>query len=520
MDPRDAHKTAFVADGKLWQFKVLPFGCVTGPNSFSRFMSGVISGLERTKIYLDDCIVYSRTEDEHEKDLRALLKRLTEYNLKISIKKCKFFKREVKYLGFIVSSQGIRSDPEKTKAVEDWKAPTTVNALQRFLGFCAFYHRFLKNLSSVAAPMYKLLRKDEKYVWSTEINDAFKKLKSMLVNLPILAFPDPRKGYDVHTDASMHGLGAAIVQDGRPVAFASRSLTAAEKNYSTTEQEALCVNFALKYFYPYLYGANLTIYTDHAALKSILSTKEPRGRIARWILEMQGHSYTIIHRKGIHNTDADALSRRDQIHAQVLQGEVSTGGEGSPGVISPGGDGVEQALATLKKNQMNDPNIQAIMKKGVKLPFLWKFELLYYQYEDMRMVPVIPKVMVESVLKSSHDLPTGGHFGVDKTLSKVRLLGWWIGIIEDIKNWVFHCHVCQKYKIRTDSTFAPMKPIIATKVGEIWAMDIAVLPLSKSGNKYLLVFMEYLSKWCISVALPSFDTDHVAQALLYEIVFK
>ncbi|KAG1255504.1 hypothetical protein G6F68_010323 [Rhizopus microsporus] len=158
MDPRDAHKTAFIANGALYQFKVLPFGCVTGPNSFSRFMHGVIQNLPRVMVYLDDVICFSRTKEEHEQDLRALLQRLSEYNLKISVKKCRFFKKEVTYLGFIVSSNGIRSDPEKIEAIKEWPTPTTVKALQRFLGFCAFYHRFIKNLSQTAAPMYALLR--------------------------------------------------------------------------------------------------------------------------------------------------------------------------------------------------------------------------------------------------------------------------------------------------------------------------------------------------------------------------
>ncbi|KAG0736417.1 hypothetical protein G6F23_010961 [Rhizopus arrhizus] len=216
MDPRDAHKTAFIANGALYQFKVLPFGCVTGPNSFSRFMHGVIQNLPRVMVYLDDVICFSRTKEEHEQDLRALLQRLSEYNLKISVKKCRFFKKEVKYLGFIVSSNGIRSDPEKIEAIKEWPTPTTVKALQRFLGFCAFYHRFIKNLSQTAAPMYALLRKDAPFVWSKEADQAFITLKIIIMTLPTLAYPDPHKPYDVHTDASMFGLGAIIVQNGRP----------------------------------------------------------------------------------------------------------------------------------------------------------------------------------------------------------------------------------------------------------------------------------------------------------------
>lgn len=346
--------------------------------------------------------------------------------MKISIEECQFFEQEVKYLGYIVNSQGIRSNPKKIKVIQDWNAPTTVGDLQRFLGFCAFYHRFMCNLSETAAPLYKLLRKDTAFEWTEEAERAFQTLKEMIMTLPTLAYPGPLKPYDVHTDASMHGLGAIIVQGGRPVSFASRTLTPAEKNYNTSEQEALCVVYALKHFYPYLYGAKLTIYTDHAALKSILSTKEPKGRIARWILQIQGYSFTIVHRKGVLNADADALSRRDQVNSQ----ETTTNPQGGNGY----GENMLSGLLHLKNEQLQDPVIKAILKEDVKTPFKWIDNILYHEYEDKSRVPVIPQAMVEAVFRSVHNLPTGGHFGMDKTIAKLRLLGWWPNMVEDTRN--------------------------------------------------------------------------------------
>ncbi|CEP09327.1 hypothetical protein, partial, partial [Parasitella parasitica] len=282
------------------------------------------------------------------------------------------------------------------------------------------------------------------------------------------------------------------------------------------EEPQTVTNAPYKHFYPYLYGTSLTIYTDHAALKSILSTKEPKGRIARWILAIQGYSFTIVHRKGALNVDADALSRRDQINSQDIQaGKVIE-------APSQGGSGVEavqflSGILKLKAEQLEDKAIQAILKEDVKKPYTFKEEILWYQYEDGSMVPITPQSMVKSLLRSVHNLPTGGHYGVDKTLAKVRLLGWWPTMMDDIKQWIRTCDECQRYKIRNDSAVPPMKPIVPSRVGEIWALDIAMLPLSTAGNRYLLVMCEYLSKWTITVALPSYDTDHIAQALLYEL---
>lgn len=194
-----------------------------------------------------------------------------------------FFKQEVQFLGFLLSANGIRSNPTKTEAIKEWPIPTTVRGLQRFLGFCVFYHKFIKDLSSIAKPLYLLLKKDGKFEWDSTTAAAFEQLKSVMIDLPTLSYPNSKLPYHLHADASNYGLGAALVQEGRPIAFASRNLTKAEVNYNTTEKECLTIVWVLDYFHAYVYGADLTVYTDHAALKAILTTKTPKGQIARWI---------------------------------------------------------------------------------------------------------------------------------------------------------------------------------------------------------------------------------------------
>jgi hypothetical protein len=325
-----------------------------------------------------------------------------------------------------------------------------------------------------------------------------------MMELPTLAYPNPDLAYDLHTDASNVGLGIALVQSGRPVAFASKTLSPAEQNYSTTEKECLAIVWALNYFYPYLYGATFTIYTDHAALKSILSTKMPRGRIARWILTVQSYQFTIVHRKGILNGDADALSRLPEEDIAAVQNNQSI---------------EELSLQGFKTLQENDQEIK-FLKKEVKLPYEMKNGILCYKTEGRLSVPIIPTTLRTNVIIRYHNGITGGHFGVDKTLEKIKTVGFWKTMKEDVKEYIKCCHECQVFKIRTDSTVPPMKPILPRYVGDIWAMDVAELPEAKSGNKYILVFMEYLTKWAITIPLASVTTGRVVEVLLYEISLK
>ncbi|CEP07164.1 hypothetical protein, partial, partial [Parasitella parasitica] len=334
------------------------------------------------------------TFEEHVEDVNRVLERLNKFNLKINIKKCQWFQPEVKFLGFLVNGEGIRSNPEKVAVVKDWKAPGSKKALLRFLGFANFYHKFISSLSSKAKPLYHLMKEDRPFIWGEKEQSAFDNLKQELMTLPTLVYPNPNWPYDLHCDGSNTGLGACLVQNSKPIAFASKTLTSAEQNYSTTEKECLAIVWALQHFHPYIYGAQLNIYTDHLALKSILATKLPRGRIARWIVALQEyHPYTIIHKKGLLNVDADALSRIDQNNQSAAI------------------DIANVTAKDIKDLQRVDAKISLMLKNGIKAPFKWMNEIVCYQ-EDNRTVPVIPLALIEKVLSHAHNQATGGHFGV------------------------------------------------------------------------------------------------------------
>ncbi|CEP07116.1 hypothetical protein, partial, partial [Parasitella parasitica] len=440
--------------------------------------------------------------DQHKQDVARFLGRLAEYNLRINPKKCQWFSKEVKFLGFLVSGEGIRSNPEKVKVVKDWKAPVNKKGLLRFLGSAVFYHRFIDSLSSKAKPLYALLKKDVDFIWDSKAQQAFDLIKQELISLQTLAYPNPQLPYVLHCDASDVGLGACVIQLGRPIAFASRTLNSAEYNYTTTEKECLAIVWVLKQFHPYLYGSKFTIYTDHAALKSILGTKMPKGRLARWIMALQEYQpYDIVHKKGTLNTDADALSRTHSMNAQDFQLK-------------------DIDLAMFRELHKADPNIRFLKRDGIRKPYVWNDNGLVCYEEDGRVVPFIPVGLIEQVLFHVHSKDTAGHFGIDKTYNKAREIGWWPNMGADITNWVMTCEGCQRLKVRNDLTRPPMRPITPRHVGEIWTTDIATLPESHTGERYLLVLMEYLSKWVVAVPLKSFDTGSIVQVILYEVVLK
>lgn len=498
LDEASAEKTAFIANGELYEFNFLPFGVMNGPASFSRLMNIVLKGIKSCMCYIDDIIIFSASVEDHIQDVKIVLDRLLQYNLRLSKGKCKWFCQEVAFLGFLVNDSGIRSNPEKTKVVTQWQAPKDKKALMRFLGFATFYHRFIRNLADKAKPLYLLLKKDVKYTWTASANKAFEEIKQEITRLPTLAYPDSRLPYDLHCDASDVGLDACLVQQGRPIAFASRTLNTAERNYSTTEKECLCLVWSIHHFHAYTYGAVLTVYTNHASLRAILSTKMPRGRIARWIMTLQEYQpMNVVHRKGVDNKDADALSRLES-NSQ------------DPSTLD---------AKSFLMLQQADPYIKMLLQQGIQAPFKWKQNMVCYQEGDT-LIPVVPKALVQTVLAKAHDDITGGHFGEDKTMGKVKQMGWWATRKEDVTNWVRHCQACQIYKVRNNSQVAPMKQILPTYFGEIWAANIAILPTSTSGKKYILVLMEYLSKWAVTAALSSFESESVIQVLLYEVVLK
>ena len=301
LDQDAQEKAAFVTRGGLWKWRVLPFGLTSAPATFERLMEQVLKGLQWKSLllYLDDVIVFSPDFQTHMDRLGTVLARFRQANLKLKPSKCELLQERVRYLGHVVSREGVSTDPEKVKAIKEWQVPRCQTEVRTFLGFMGYYRRFCQDYATIAKPLTVLTAKDVKFVWGTEQQAAFDKLRLIMVDAPVLAYPDMNLEYLLDTDASLDGVGAVLsqVQGGqeRVIAFYSKTLSTPERNYCVTRRELLAIVMATKHFRPYLYGKKFHLRTDHASLQWLYKRKEPSHQVARWLEQLAEFHFTMEH---------------------------------------------------------------------------------------------------------------------------------------------------------------------------------------------------------------------------------
>lgn len=289
MNEADKPKTAFVTRNGLFQFTVMPFGLCNSPTTFERLMEVVLAGLNFNicLVYIDDIIIFGKTFDETLQNLEQVFKKLQSAGLKLKASKCTLFKKEVLFLGYKVSGDGVQTDPEKVAVVEKWPVPIDASEVRSFVGLCSYYRRFIAGFSSMAKPLFRLTEKGREFKWTTDCQNAFDNLKKCLTTAPLLAHPNFSLPFILDTDASQVGLGAVLSQEIegkiRVITYASRTLSKSERKYCVTRKELLALVFACKHFRHYLYGHKVKVRTDHSALKWLMSFKDPQGQVARWI---------------------------------------------------------------------------------------------------------------------------------------------------------------------------------------------------------------------------------------------
>ena len=309
-------KTAFVTPDGHYEWLVMGMGLTNAPATFQRLMYKVLGNLlwKNAMAYMDDVVIFSPTYEQHLKDVEAVLQKIQAAGLKIKPPKCSFAKTEVQYLGFIISAEGVMCDPVNTDKVKAFRTPANRRDVRSFLGLTSYYRRFISQYANLAKPLYELTKDDVQFKWTDKEQRAFETLRERLITPPVLAYPDMSKDFIVATDASGVGLGAVLKQKDeqgkeRVIAYASRILNKAERNYSTTERECLALKFATTIFRPYLYGTRFTVITDHQSLVYLKSMKNLNGRLARWKLHLLDFEFDIVYKKGKLNTDADTMSR-------------------------------------------------------------------------------------------------------------------------------------------------------------------------------------------------------------------
>ncbi|GBM73680.1 Retrovirus-related Pol polyprotein from transposon 297 [Araneus ventricosus] len=298
------------SNGSLW------FSTLDLRSGYWQINGHSIGGLtsEACLVYLDDIIIVGRTFEEHLNNIRKVFQRLQKVNLKLSPKKCRFFRKKVSYLGHIISADRVKTDPEKTKTVVDWPCSETIQDLRSFLGPCTYYRHFVRNFSAIARLLHKLTEATSNINWTEECEKSFNNLNQALITSSVLTYPRTDKEFILDTDASNEGIGDVLSQKTENeecvIAYFSNTLDKPERNYCVTRKELIAIVKSIEHFHHYLCGRKFLLRTDHASLGWLLNFREPEGQIACWIQRLQEYDFEIQHRKGTSRGNADALSQR------------------------------------------------------------------------------------------------------------------------------------------------------------------------------------------------------------------
>ncbi|KAI4889192.1 hypothetical protein NFI96_012963 [Prochilodus magdalenae] len=426
----DEWKTAFLTARGHYEYRVMSFGLRNAPSVFQSFINDVLRDmLGRFVIaYIDDILVYSPDLPTHVQHVRRVLSRLLENQLYVKGEKCEFHLSSVSFLGYIISSEGVVMDDRKITAVANWPIPNSIRELQKFLGFANFYRRFIRNFSSVAAPLTSLLKGNAKrLVWNPQAGSAFEELKRRFTTAPLLQHPDPTKPFVVEVDASNVGVGAVLSQRSgeppklRPVAYFSHKLSPAERNYGIGDKELLAIKLAFDEWRHWLEGAQypFLVLTDHKNLEYLRSAKRLNSRQARWSLFFSRFNFQITYRPGTRNTKADALSR-------IFENEPS-----EPPASKP----------------ILEPNI-------VLSPVRWEIDDEIDRLNMVEPVPetcptdrlYVPAQVRDRLVTWAHTSLTSGHPGETRTYQLLSGKYWWESMSKDVHRFVSSCSTCSQCK--------------------------------------------------------------------------
>ncbi|XP_069498702.1 uncharacterized protein, partial [Ambystoma mexicanum] len=457
----DEWKTAFRTKYGLFEYQVMPFGLCNAPAAFQYFMNDVLRELIDVcvVVYIDDILVYSSSEEEHQRHVKKVLERLRQHSLFAKLEKCVFNATEVEFLGFILSPNGVHMDSKKVDAIIKWPSPTSVKGVQSMLGFANFYRRFIPEFSRIVQPITALLKKNKRFEWSSEAEQAFQDLKAKFISAPVLKHPRPELPYIMETDASSLAMGAVLSQRDsvtnqlHPVAFWSRKFSPPEINYSITDKELLAIRSAFKAWRHYLLGARhtVTVMTDHRNLQYLKTAKAQSSRQLRWALFLAEFDFLITYRPGSKNGKADALSRMgvDEhlinpdpipiIPEQRILGLVSTQSF--------------EDIKTTVKSLLTPTDLQDWQLKGKD--FSVDQDLPYFR--GRLHLPC--EKLQKQVISGYHDSLMEGHPGITKTMEKIKRHFWWPSWKRDIRDFVISCGVCAQNKSQKQRPAGLLQPL-------------------------------------------------------------
>lgn len=591
---KDKPKTAFVTPMGFFECNRLPFGLTSSPATFQRLMDKCLGDLnyKQCLVYLDDIIIFSKTLDEHLERLGEIFKRLSAYGLKLKPSKCSLLKKSVKYLGHIVSEYGVQTDPDKTEAIRNWPTPSNVKELRSFLGFAGYYRRFIEGYSKIAAPLHSLtggvLEKTKEgkqkmraptWNWTDKCQQAFEQLIEKFVSPPILAYANYELPFELHTDASGEGLGAALYQvyeDGtkRVIAYGSRGLHKSERNYPAHKAEFLALKWAVTdKFKDYLYGRKFTVLTDNNPLTYVLTSAKLDATGHRWLAALSAFDFDIIYRPGKQNADADMLSRNpkhcervdltctdSQVfkalckyhHVDLSYTEAISRQYPVAEAVAMGGGAVFKeewevgnipgmSIVQWKEAQAEDKDINRALyylRRGHKpntterrkesletLSILREWDKLVMSNGILcrKRTEMDGRTLQQLVLPKAYHATVlkyihddMGHLGIERCIDLVRSRFFWPRMAQTLEAYIKTCERCLRFKASPNyKDKAPLVSIKTKEPMELLCMDFLSLEESKGGYTSVLVITDHFTRY--AQAYPTRNqTAHTTAKIMFE----
>ena len=523
MAPNSIEKTAFTADNQTYMYRVMPFGLKNAPSLFMRYMNTIFEDhLNKfVSIYLDDVIIYSKTFEEHMEHLRLAFAVIEKNNLKLHAEKSKFICEEIKFLGFIVGRKGIKPDEDRVAAIKNIPVPTKVRDIKSFIGSMNYYRKFIKDFASIAQPLTKLLKKGIKFEWTQECQVSFDQLKNALMSPPILSHFRKEGQLILYTDASEKGFGAILcqMQDDveRVLYYASKATKPYEEIQAATQLELAAVKWAItEKFHQYLLGRHFILRTDHCALCWLISSEDPGGKLRRWSWLLMPYNFTIQYKSGKEHGNVDILSRNSLRERMEQDNELPMfQTEGIDIAKEQNKDSwIRNVKQRIQENRLKR-NEDYILEDG---------KLFAFRYDSLgvkRKLLCLPNHLRSDVLQSLHDDKTSGHIGFIKTLYKAQERFYFPKMPKVIRKYVRSCKLCQSKKSDPGPIKGELQQIVANEPYEIVGVDVlGPLPLTKKKNKYIILCIDYFTKYLEGQAVKAADSETTADFLIEKVILR
>ena len=515
LDEESQLLTTFQTPYGRYCFLRLPFGLKVSQDIFQLKMDQILENVKGATGISDDVVVYGKTEEEHDESLRNLMKAAAEHGLVFNSEKCNIKTQSITFFGATYTPEGVHPDPDKIRDLKAMPAPTNKKELQEFLGFVTYMSPFIKNLAEKSAPLRDLLKKESLFIWEDHHQKCFQNLKDVVLDDATLVYFDTKINPTLETDASIKGLGVTLLQNDKPVAFASKTLTDAETRYACIERELLAIVYGVERFHTYLYGRKFIIKTDHKPLVMITQKPLVRAppRLQRMLLRLQQYDFTIEYKPGKDMTLADTLSRlpspgnNDTIDLDLTIGQVRFSSE---------------KIKSLQHETKHDPTLSKLIATIIEgwpdsiqdLPTtirsFWSFrdEL---SVEDGIILKgdrvIIPQNLQQDILNQLH----AAHQGIEKTRLRARDTVYWEGITKDIEKMTSSCPICQEHqKNQTPETLHPHE--IPTQPWEVLGADLFEI----QGTHYLLI-ADYFSKFFVCRKTPRDCTSQTIITIIKQV---